>query len=59
MRRLLRPVCLLVGHGWPPPAAIRENKAFTIFMTRCSRCHLRIVGDWDWMEVNHAWEHYR
>lgn len=59
MHRLLRPLCLLFGHDWFQPVPVRENKAFTIFRTRCDRCHLTIVGDWDWMETNRAWEHYR
>jgi hypothetical protein len=59
MRRLLRPICRLVGHDWNNPVAIRENKAFTLFRSQCNRCHHVITGDWDWMEDNHAWKHYR
>ena len=59
MRRLLRPICLLIHHDWAPPVTVRESKAFAIFHTHCNRCLHDITGDWDWMEVNHAWNHER
>ena len=59
MRRLLRPLCYFIGHDWAQPITIRESKAIAIFRTRCHRCHATILGDWDWMEDNGAWDHFR
>lgn len=65
VRRLMRLFCAVVGHDWREPVAWRhapcgnEADAITLYHTSCERCDVSIRGDWDWMEDNRAWKHYR
>lgn len=61
MRRLMRLFCRVTGHDWAPPVPVRASRdpLFTLYRTECRRCDVSIAGDWDWIEANHAWEHYR
>lgn len=55
MRRMLRLICLIVGHDWAPPLAVGSRDYRTI----CHRCTKVIRGDWAFIEDHNAWEHYR
>lgn len=63
VRRVMRPFCLVVGHDWAHPVPVRlystNDVTSGIFRTVCGRCDKAIVGDWDWMETNQAWKHWR
>lgn len=56
IRRAMRLVCAVLGHGWLDP---RPVEAGHLYEAACARCDLTIKGDWDHIEAHGAWRHYR
>ena len=57
--RLLRLVCALVGHVWTEPFRVMSLRVPAMYIARCRRCRTEVVGDWDTLETERVWQHYR
>lgn len=61
----MRLICFLTGsHAWGDPVRVNRQinpvlDDYAIFEAVCTRCGRSIKGDWDWMERNGAWKHWR
>ena len=58
MRPVVRAICTAMGHRLAGRTEPARASAGT-YTTRCKRCDVATVGDWDLMERLGAWEHYR